>query len=96
MPSCKSCSAELTEAAAGASLFAMSFFTVGGQKLNRAEVSKIASKVGPLCPRCLWGRDDLPSNPGDDGERDVSDRDRDANGQNESNPAGEHADGAAE
>ncbi len=57
---CKSCGDAMSEAAARASLFAMSFLTVGGQKMNRAEVARVAEKVGPLCPKCLWGRRDLP------------------------------------
>ena len=43
----------MTEAAAGASIFAMSFLPVGGRKIDRTRTTIIAKKVGPLCRRCL-------------------------------------------
>jgi hypothetical protein len=59
---CKSCGAEMTKAAAGASIFALSFLPVNGQKrtnLHRPERIKLAEKIGPLCPTCMVRRKDL-------------------------------------
>jgi hypothetical protein len=86
MPNCKFCNAEMSEAAANASLFAMSFLTVGGQKLNRNEVAKFANRVGPLCPHCLWGYTDLPAHHDPDTDPQPS-------GQTELQATGERADG---
>ncbi len=51
----------MTEASAGASIFALSFLPVGGKrrKFHREMKIKIAEKVGPLCRRCLARRTDL-------------------------------------
>jgi hypothetical protein len=59
---CRVCGVELSAAAAGASIFAMSFLPVAGRKLNRTETISLAKKVGPLCPRCLKACKDLPAN----------------------------------
>jgi hypothetical protein len=57
---CKSCQAEMTKAAAGASVFALSFLPLSGRKgVHRAKTIKMAEKIGPLCPTCLARRKDL-------------------------------------
>jgi hypothetical protein len=62
MPNCKSCGVELSEAAADASIFALSFLPVAGQKkLDRPRAISIAEKVGPLCRRCLKECKELPA-----------------------------------
>ena len=59
MTHCKSCGNALTPSAAGASIFALSFLPVRGKKLLRRDTTKLAEKVGPLCPGCLERRKDL-------------------------------------
>ena len=58
---CKSCQTEMTKAAAGASIFALSFLPVNGSRrpnLDRKKKIKMAEKIGPLCRTCLaWRRD---------------------------------------
>ena len=49
MTNCKSCGQAMTEAAAAASIFRLSFLPMHGQILNRSETTKHAEKVGPLC-----------------------------------------------
>ena len=56
---CKSCSEELRLAQAHASIFALSFLPVRGRKIDRVKKIRIASEVGPLCPKCLERRKDL-------------------------------------
>ena len=65
MPNCKSCGIELSEAAAGASIFALSFLPIGGQKIRRELAISIAEKVGPLCLRCLSDCKELPAGDAD-------------------------------
>jgi hypothetical protein len=59
MPNCKSCGVVMSEAAAGASIFALSFLPIGGRKINRTRAIRIAKTIGPLCPSCLTHRKDL-------------------------------------
>jgi hypothetical protein len=51
----------MSEASANASIFALSFLPVNGNRRKsfaRAKKIKIAEKVGPLCRMCLsWRRD---------------------------------------
>jgi hypothetical protein len=64
MPQCKSCGLEMTKAAAGASIFALSFLPLNARtraSLYRPEKIKLAEKIGPLCPKCLERRKDLAS-----------------------------------
>src|SRR5271166_6191495 len=61
MTNCKSCGAEISEAAAGASIFAMSFLPAGGRKVDRTRATAIAKKIGPLCRSCLETCTDLES-----------------------------------
>jgi hypothetical protein len=61
MTHCKSCGDAMTKSAAGASIFALSFLPVRGKKLLRRDKTKLAEKVGPLCPDCLKQRQDLMS-----------------------------------
>jgi hypothetical protein len=61
MTNCKSCGAEISEAAGGASIFAMSFLPFDGRKIDRAGAIAIAKKVGPLCRSCLTKCTDLNS-----------------------------------
>jgi hypothetical protein len=63
---CRSCGVELSEAAAGASIFALSFLPVAGHKVRRERAISIAEKVGPLCLRCLKDCKELPDDGGDD------------------------------
>jgi hypothetical protein len=50
----------MTKAAAGASVFALSFLPLSGKKgVHRAKTIKMAEKIGPLCPTCLARRKDL-------------------------------------
>jgi hypothetical protein len=49
----------MTESAASASVFALSFLPVRGKKLTRGSTIKLAEQVGPLCPDCLKKRNDL-------------------------------------
>ncbi len=56
---CKSCNAEISEAAAGASIFAMSFLPSGGSKPDRTRAIEIAERIGPLCRTCLATCEDL-------------------------------------
>jgi hypothetical protein len=60
MRNCKTCGVELSEAAAGASIFALSFLPVAGRKIDRTRTIGIAKRVGPLCRRCLEQCRDLP------------------------------------
>jgi hypothetical protein len=55
----------MTEASAGASIFALSFLPAHGKmsKHDRTKKIKIAEKVGPLCPTCLKRRTDLTDTP---------------------------------
>jgi hypothetical protein len=59
MTQCKSCGDAMTDSAAGASIFALSFLPVRGKKPLRKETTKLAEKIGPLCPSCLTLREDL-------------------------------------
>jgi hypothetical protein len=63
MEYCKTCGWELTNAAAGASIFALSFLPVGGRRFNRQKTTRIAKQVGPLCAACLETRRDLKLDP---------------------------------
>jgi hypothetical protein len=58
---CKTCQAEMSEASAHASIFALSHLPVNGNRRKsfaRAKKIKLAEKIGPLCPTCLaWRRD---------------------------------------
>jgi hypothetical protein len=65
---CKSCNVEMSEAAAGASIFALSFLPVAGRKVDRARAIAIAQKVGPLCRRCLKDCKELPASDEDRAE----------------------------
>jgi hypothetical protein len=52
----------MSEASAGASIWALSYLPVNGRKranLDREMRIKLAEKVGPLCPKCLDRRKDL-------------------------------------
>ncbi len=52
----------MTEAAAGASIFALSFLPISGRKgrdSDRGKKIKLAEQTGPLCPTCLARRKDL-------------------------------------
>jgi transcription antitermination factor NusG len=52
----------MTEASAGASIFALSFLPVRSQKrknFDRGKNIKMAEEIGPLCPKCLARRKDL-------------------------------------
>jgi hypothetical protein len=51
----------MSEAAAGASIFALSFLPVAGRKLDRTRTLSIAKKFGPVCRRCLEQRKELPA-----------------------------------
>ena len=56
----------MTEAAAGASVWALTFLPVAGKKrgnFDHAEKVKMAKEVGPLCPTCLERRTDLVVSP---------------------------------
>jgi hypothetical protein len=61
MMKCNSCGVAMSKAAAAASIIAMIFLPVGGRKLDRKTVTKIARKIGPLCPSCLKDCKDLPA-----------------------------------
>jgi hypothetical protein len=61
MTNCKSCGTEISEAAAGASIFAMSFLPAAGRKVDRTRATAIAKKIGPLCRWCLETCTDLES-----------------------------------
>ena len=53
---CKSCGIAMSEASAGASIFALSFLPMGGRKRrsnDRSKKIKIAKQIGPLCWNCL-------------------------------------------
>ena len=52
MTQCKSCGAFMSEAAAGASIFALSFLPVREHTLDRKQTTNIAERIGPLCPNC--------------------------------------------
>ena len=56
---CKSCNAEISEAAADESIFAMSSLPLGGRKLDRTRAIEIAERIGPLCRTCLATCEDL-------------------------------------
>lgn len=59
---CKTCQADMTKAAANASIFALSHLPVNGNRRKsfaRAKKIKLAEKIGPLCPTCLACRKDL-------------------------------------
>lgn len=49
----------MTEAAAAASIFRLSFLPMRGQTVNRNETTKHAEKVGPLCGDCIEAVRDL-------------------------------------
>lgn len=59
MQHCKTCGENLTDAAASASIFALSFLPVRGEKVDRRATTKIAEQIGPLCLDCLEQCDDL-------------------------------------
>jgi hypothetical protein len=63
MQYCKTCGWELTNAAAGASIFALSFLPVGGRRFDPQKTTRIAKQVGPLCATCLETRRDLKLDP---------------------------------
>jgi hypothetical protein len=52
----------MSEAAAGASIFALTYLPVAGQKLDRRQKIRVAKKVGPLCHRCLEQCKESPAN----------------------------------
>ena len=62
MPKCKECGIEMTQAAAGASIVALSFLPVHGKRranCDRKKRLRMAERIGPLCPDCVKRRKDL-------------------------------------
>jgi hypothetical protein len=59
MQNCKRCGEELTDAAASASIFALSFLPVQGVRVDRRATTKLAEQIGPLCLDCLEQYKDL-------------------------------------
>jgi hypothetical protein len=61
LQNCKSCGAEMSESAAAASIFAISFLPIAGKKRYGSRKNQLAAKVGPLCPSCLKECKELPA-----------------------------------
>ncbi len=56
---CKACGRALTESAASASIFRLSFLPLYGKTIVRREATEYAERIGPLCQECLERRTDL-------------------------------------
>jgi hypothetical protein len=59
MTQCKSCGDAMTESAATASIFRLSFLPVRGKKTDRHKTTELAEKIGPLCITCIEKITDL-------------------------------------
>jgi hypothetical protein len=60
MQKCKLCGAQLSDSAAAASIFTLSFLPVAGRKRYGSRKPHLAEKIGPLCPSCLKEFKELP------------------------------------